>query len=118
MYSLYFKFKVSQLSFKKNTKLLYSFYNFLYHLITVNNYIEFGLFYCISDNLLGISWHDSAWIPILNAGNVLDYFSERSNPFYDRTCNNEIVKMQRLSPEQLKYVFISIPLYYKKLKDT
>jgi mediator of RNA polymerase II transcription subunit 6 len=53
------------------------------------------------DNLLGISWCDSAWIPILNAGNVLDYFSERSNQFYDRTCNNEIVKMQRLSTDQL-----------------
>nr|CAG4650502.1 EOG090X0E0D [Sida crystallina] len=53
------------------------------------------------DNLLGISWHDSAWIPILNPSNVMDYFMERSNPFYDRTCNNEIVKMQRLSMEQL-----------------
>ncbi|XP_013394364.1 mediator of RNA polymerase II transcription subunit 6 isoform X2 [Lingula anatina] len=31
----------------------------------------------------------------------MDYFSERSNPFYDRTSNNEIIKMQRLNPEQL-----------------
>ncbi|KAF3814965.1 hypothetical protein GH733_017241 [Mirounga leonina] len=31
----------------------------------------------------------------------LDYFSERSNPFYDRTCNNEVVKMQRLTLEHL-----------------
>ncbi|QQP52396.1 Mediator of RNA polymerase II transcription subunit 6 [Caligus rogercresseyi] len=52
------------------------------------------------DSPLSISWHDSAWIPMLNAGNVLDYFSERSNPFYDRTCNNEVIKMQRLNPEQ------------------
>jgi len=50
----------------------------------------------ISDNLLAISWHDSAWIPVLNQQNVMDYFSERSNPFYDRTCNNEILKMQKL----------------------
>jgi len=49
-----------------------------------------------SDNLLSISWHDSAWIPILNQANVMDYFSERSNPFYDRTCNNEVLKMQKL----------------------
>ena len=54
------------------------------------------------DNLLGISWVDSGWVPILNPGNVLDYFSERSNPFYDRTCNNEVVKMQRLTLEHLK----------------
>ncbi|CAN7979461.1 unnamed protein product, partial [Ixodes pacificus] len=50
---------------------------------------------------LGISWHDTAWIQALEPGNVMDYFSERSNPFYDRTCNNEIVKMQRLSADQL-----------------
>lgn len=56
----------------------------------------------ITDNLLSLSWHDSAWIPILNTTNVMDYFSDRSNPFYDRTCNNEIVKMQRLNPEQLQ----------------
>ncbi|XP_071650399.1 mediator of RNA polymerase II transcription subunit 6 isoform X1 [Temnothorax longispinosus] len=53
------------------------------------------------ENPLGLSWHDSAWIPVLNPSNIMDYFSERSNPFYDRTCNNEIVKMQRLSPDQL-----------------
>uniref|UniRef100_A0A8C9X425 Mediator of RNA polymerase II transcription subunit 6 n=1 Tax=Sander lucioperca TaxID=283035 RepID=A0A8C9X425_SANLU len=46
-----------------------------------------------ADNLLGISWVDSGWVPILNPGNVLDYFSERSNPFYDRTCNNELYQM-------------------------
>lgn len=55
----------------------------------------------MQENPLGLSWHDSAWIPMLNPGNVMDYFSERTNPFYDRTCNNEIVKMQRLSLDQL-----------------
>ncbi|KAG8560860.1 hypothetical protein GDO81_015164 [Engystomops pustulosus] len=55
----------------------------------------------IRDNLLSISWVDSSWIPILNTGTVLDYFSERSNPFYDRTCNNEVVKMQRLTLDHL-----------------
>uniref|UniRef100_A0A4W2H963 Mediator of RNA polymerase II transcription subunit 6 n=1 Tax=Bos indicus x Bos taurus TaxID=30522 RepID=A0A4W2H963_BOBOX len=58
-------------------------------------------FFFFKDNLLGISWVDSSWIPILNSGSVLDYFSERSNPFYDRTCNNEVVKMQRLTLEHL-----------------
>uniref|UniRef100_A0AAR2JBZ1 Mediator of RNA polymerase II transcription subunit 6 n=1 Tax=Pygocentrus nattereri TaxID=42514 RepID=A0AAR2JBZ1_PYGNA len=55
----------------------------------------------LPDNLLGVSWVDSGWVPILNPGNVLDYFSERSNPFYDRTCNNEVVKMQRLTLDHL-----------------
>uniref|UniRef100_A0A2K6G3J8 Mediator of RNA polymerase II transcription subunit 6 n=1 Tax=Propithecus coquereli TaxID=379532 RepID=A0A2K6G3J8_PROCO len=55
----------------------------------------------IQDNLLGNSWVDSSWIPILNSGSILDYFSERSKPFYDRTCNNEVVKMQRLTLELL-----------------
>nr|CAD7400419.1 unnamed protein product [Timema poppensis] len=54
-----------------------------------------------ADNPLSVSWCDSAWIPMLNPSNIMDYFSERSNPFFDRTCNNEIVKMQRLSPDQL-----------------
>lgn len=53
------------------------------------------------ENPLWISWHDTNWIAILNPNNVLDYFMEKSNPFYDRTCNNEIVKMQRQSYEQL-----------------
>ncbi|GIY01719.1 mediator of RNA polymerase II transcription subunit 6 [Caerostris extrusa] len=53
------------------------------------------------ENPLSISWHDSTWIPMLNASNVMDYFSERTNPFYDRTCNNESLKMQRLGPEHL-----------------
>lgn len=56
----------------------------------------------VADNTLGLSWHDSTWIPILNTSNVLEYFSQASNPFFDRTCNNEIVKMQRLNPDQLQ----------------
>lgn len=56
----------------------------------------------LPDNPLHISWHDSNWIPILNGQNVLDYFSDKSNPFYDRTCNNETLRMQRQSMENLK----------------
>ena len=54
------------------------------------------------ENPLHISWHDSNWIPFLNTTNIMDYFSDKSNSFYDRTCNNEIVKMQRQSMDQLK----------------
>jgi MED6 mediator sub complex component len=64
------------------------------------------------ENALHLSWHDSGWIHSLNSTNVMDYFSERSNPFYDRQCNNEIIKMQRLNSEQLKLVFGSILLFY------
>lgn len=50
---------------------------------------------------LRISWHDSNWVPHLNPANILDYFCQKSNPFYDKLCNNEIAKMQRLPPEQI-----------------
>ncbi|XP_064402565.1 mediator of RNA polymerase II transcription subunit 6-like [Halichondria panicea] len=40
-------------------------------------------------------------MPSLSKQTALDYFSQRSNPFYDRTCNNEVIKMQRADPEQL-----------------
>ena len=70
------------------------------------------------DSPLYVSWHDSAWIPVLNQHNVMDYFSERSNPFYDRHCNNEVIKMQRLNPEQLRlvvtcYFFSDVLLIYR-----
>lgn len=52
-------------------------------------------------DLLGTTWHDSAWIPHLNLNNVMDYFCDLANPFYDRTCNNENIKMQRLGADQL-----------------
>lgn len=51
--------------------------------------------------LLSLSWHDSVRSAVLDKNNVMDYFSQRSNPFYDRTCNNEIVRMQRSDPAQL-----------------
>ena len=54
-----------------------------------------------TDNKLTISWVDSSWVPILNTNNVMDYFSDRRNPFYDATCNNEVLKMQRASLDQL-----------------
>ncbi|XP_045119949.1 mediator of RNA polymerase II transcription subunit 6-like [Portunus trituberculatus] len=47
------------------------------------------------ENPLHISWHDSMWVPHLNSSNVMNYFSERSNPFYSRDCNNEFIKMQQ-----------------------
>ncbi|UYV82378.1 MED6, partial [Cordylochernes scorpioides] len=71
-------------------------------------------------NPLHLSWHDSAWIPILNPNNVMDYFTERSNPFYDHTCNNETLKMQRQSLDHLtnmtglEYVLLHVqePILY------
>ncbi len=45
-----------------------------------------------------LSWKRFSSMLFVAAGqaNVMDYFSERSNPFYERTCNNEILKMQKL----------------------
>lgn len=71
-------------------------------------------------DLLRISWHDSAWIPHLNPANVLDYFCQKSNPFYDKLCNNEIARMQKLTPEQMlmmtgkEYVLLHVqePILY------
>jgi len=57
-----------------------------------------------NESKFSISWHDSAWVPILNSENVLDYFCQRSNTFYDKTCNNEHVKMQRLDLAQLQFM--------------
>lgn len=52
-------------------------------------------------NQLRISWHDSAWLPHLNQSNVMDYFCQKTNPFYEKTCNNEIARMQRISTDQM-----------------
>ncbi|XP_055329540.1 mediator of RNA polymerase II transcription subunit 6-like [Paramacrobiotus metropolitanus] len=51
---------------------------------------------------LSINWTDSAWVPHLSAANVMDYFAQMSNPFYDPLCNNEQIRMQRLGLENLK----------------
>ncbi|CAL8092959.1 unnamed protein product [Calicophoron daubneyi] len=53
------------------------------------------------DELYSISWSNPACSHLLCSANVLDYFCDLSNPFYDRQCNNEVIRMQRLSTEQL-----------------
>ncbi|CAG0891778.1 unnamed protein product [Cyprideis torosa] len=55
-----------------------------------------------AESPLGVSWHNSAAIPGLNPTNVLDYFMDRSNPFYDISSNNESIRMQRLSQDKLR----------------
>lgn len=52
--------------------------------------------------LYGTTWSNPKWNPLsLNAMNILDYFGDRTNPFYERGCNNEIIKTQRLHPDQI-----------------
>ncbi|XP_037812755.1 mediator of RNA polymerase II transcription subunit 6 [Lucilia sericata] len=53
------------------------------------------------ENPLWVSWHDTQMMASLNPQNVMDYFCRKSNPFYDRMCNNETIRMQRLGLENL-----------------
>ena len=48
--------------------------------LTEQIYLSY-LMISFADNLLWISWHDSAWIPILNPTNVMDYFQSNTYPF-------------------------------------
>ena len=54
--------------------------------------------------LLHLSWREPIFCANLNQNNVLDYFSDKSNPFYDRRCNNEVTSNFFL----LKYKFLFI----------
>lgn len=56
------------------------------------------------ENKLWLSWSDSQFIPMLNPTNVMDYFSQKSNPFFDRNCNNAQLRMQRVGLEQLQHM--------------
>lgn len=56
------------------------------------------------ENKLWLSWSDSQFIPMLNPANVMDYFSQKSNPFFDRNCNNAQLRMQRVSLDQLQHM--------------
>ncbi|KFD48989.1 hypothetical protein M513_10141, partial [Trichuris suis] len=52
-------------------------------------------------NPLHVQWNPP-WNPNwINASNVLEYFTNTMNPFYDPNCLNEQIRMQRLSPEVL-----------------
>ncbi|XP_067616767.1 mediator of RNA polymerase II transcription subunit 6 isoform X2 [Eurosta solidaginis] len=53
------------------------------------------------ENPLWVSWHDTQMMASLSPATVMDYFCRKSNPFYDRVCNNETIRMQRLSLEHL-----------------
>lgn len=66
------------------------------------------------NNPLHVSWHDQQWpASMINASNVLDYFANPFNPFYERTCSNETLKMQRLPLDQIsKFVGIEFTLLF------
>jgi hypothetical protein len=45
-----------------------------------------------------------------NDHSALDYFCQRSNPFYDVNCSNETLKMQRKGLDHLWYVALHLGL--------
>ena len=45
--------------------------------------------------LLATTWSDSSKRFLLHQHTILDYFCQKTNPFYDATCNNEMCRMQR-----------------------
>eukprot|EP00743_Colponemidia_sp_Colp-15_P008075 GILK01008750.1.p1 GENE.GILK01008750.1~~GILK01008750.1.p1 ORF type:complete len:198 (-),score=29.87 GILK01008750.1:375-929(-) len=56
----------------------------------------------VREDQTNLSWKDPMWLQYfpLNAQTVLDYFA--LSIFYDRTCNNETCRMQRLELDKLK----------------
>jgi len=56
----------------------------------------------MEEDMSQLSFRDDVWLQYysLNSVSVLDYFS--FSGFYDRTCNNEMVKMQRQSVLKMK----------------
>ena len=52
--------------------------------------------------LLATKWRDSTKLGYLNHHSILDYFCQKSNPFYDSTCNNEMCKMRRQDLSQTR----------------
>jgi MED6 mediator sub complex component len=65
------------------------------------------------NDLTSVTWTDKVWLTYfpLNAETALDYFA--LSQFYDRACNNELIKMQRLDPalistmEGIEYTLVS-----------
>lgn len=49
-----------------------------------------------------MTWCDRPWLYQLNQHNVLNYFADKNNIFYDHTCNNEHIRMLGRNPSDLE----------------
>jgi mediator of RNA polymerase II transcription subunit 6 len=57
------------------------------------------------EDLTNVSSIDHQWLQfvgLVTKENALDYFA--NSPFYERTCNNEVCRMQRIPPDQIEAV--------------
>lgn len=53
-------------------------------------------------NPLHVTFQNPHWAPnSINAETVLHYFCDQNNPFYDRTSDNEQLKMQNMGLQNL-----------------
>lgn len=55
----------------------------------------------VSQSLMDVCFKNSAWVGSLDAENIVGYFCDMGNPFYDQTSDNEQARVQLLQMQQM-----------------